>query len=71
MIQTFFNERGNITKHGKDTIQYRVYSIPNLSFVIEHFHLYPLYSQKKADFILFKQIYELIKNKEHLNKNGL
>jgi hypothetical protein len=32
---------------------------------------YPLLTKKAADFILFKQIIELMKNKEHLSINGL
>lgn len=71
MIQTFFDGVGNITTHGKNTIQYRVYSVADLSLIINHFDLYPLLTKKQVDYILFKQIYELIKNKEHLNIDGL
>lgn len=71
MIQIFFEGIGNITEDSKEnTIHYKIYSIDQLSFVIKHFDLYPLYTQKQADYILFKQIYELIKNKQHLNEKG-
>jgi len=33
--------------------------------IIPHFDLYPLYTKKKADFLLFKLAIELIKQKEH------
>ena len=71
MIKSFFKGVGSITKHGDDTIQYRVSSLKDLSLVVEHFDLFPLITKKHADYILFKQIYELMLNKEHLNKGGL
>lgn len=63
-IQKFFLV-GNVTIH-KDTANYQVVSLTDLSRVIEHFNLYPLISQKYSDFRLFKKAYDLIANKEHL-----
>jgi hypothetical protein len=40
---------GNITKAGKDSIQYRVSSTKDLKVIIEHFYKYPLITQKRAD----------------------
>jgi hypothetical protein len=71
MIKTFFNGVGNITKHGKDSISYRISSLKGLSLVIRHFDLFPLTTKKLADYILFKQIYVLMQNKEHLKIEGL
>lgn len=39
--------------------------------IIPHFEQFPLITQKQADFILFKLAIELIKNKEHLTKDGM
>lgn len=39
--------------------------------VIPHFDKYPLITQKKADFLLFKKVVTKIYNREHLNKKGL
>jgi hypothetical protein len=39
--------------------------------IIPHFDKYPLLTQKRADFLLFKSIVELINKKEHLNMEGL
>ena len=58
MIQTFFNGTGNITKHGKNTVQYRVYSVADLSLIINHFDTYPLLT-KTSWLYSFKQIYVL------------
>jgi hypothetical protein len=70
-IQNNFNGVGYINKERKDTIQYRVASVKDLSIIMDHFDKYPLYTQKQADFILFKTIVELINNKEHLTTEGL
>jgi hypothetical protein len=39
--------------------------------VIDFFDKYPLITQKLADYLLFKQAYEMLKNKEHLTLEGL
>ena len=49
---------GTITQHGKDSLQYRVYS--NFIKIIDHFEKYPLITQKHADFELFKMAIKLI-----------
>ena len=35
------------------------------------FDKYPLLSQKKGDFLLFKKAFNIILNKEHLTEDGL
>jgi len=50
---------------------YTVYLMKDLSVIIAHFDNYPLLTQKRADFELFKQIFELISRKEHLTTKGL
>lgn len=50
---------------------YTVSGIKDLvKFIIPHFLKYPLLTQKGADFILFKQIVELMENKAHLSFKG-
>lgn len=61
---------GSITKHGNTTLQYTVKSLKNLSIIIAHFDKYPLISQKRADYELFKLAVSLLKNKKHLTKEG-
>lgn len=70
-IQASFGGVGNITKLGKDTIQYRVTSIKDLKVIVDHFDKFPLITQKRADFELFKQVIDLMNRKEHLTKEGL
>jgi hypothetical protein len=62
---------GDITKGSKDSIRYRVTSLKDLTrIIIPHFEKYPLISQKRADFELFKQAVELMGSKEHLTPAG-
>ena len=71
LIKAFLDEKGSITKLGKESLQYRVFSLKDLETVIEHFDKYPLITQKKADYMLFKQAYGLVKCKKHLTVEGL
>ena len=72
LIKSYFGEVGTISAQSKDSVQYRVASLKDLNdIIIPHFEKYPLITQKKADFILFKQIIDLINNKEHLTLEGL
>jgi len=52
-------------------VQFRVESTKELQVIIDHFDRYPLISAKVADYLLFKQCYNLIKLKEHLTIDGL
>ena len=72
-IQKYFGGIGFITKSKtQNIVKYSIKSIKDLTnILIPHFEKYPLLTQKSADFILFKQIVELIKNKEHLSLYGL
>ena len=53
-------------------VVYRVLSIKDLTCVIiPHFEKYPLLTQKRADFELFKSAIKLVNEGEHLLKEGL
>ena len=71
LIQSYFGV-GNITKQGKDSVQFRVYSLKDLTnVIIPHFERYPLITQKRADFELFKMVVEIMNRKENLTAEGL
>lgn len=84
-IKKFFGEVGKIhTRKDGSGVQYVISSAKDLTnYVIPHFDTYPLCSQKKADYELFKEIVILIRNKvsgvlrlkrtsfEHLTDQGL
>ena len=72
LFQNYFYGVGSLTKASKDTLHYRVASLSDLTnIIIPHFDNYPLITQKKADFLLFKDIVNLMNNKEHLTIEGL
>jgi len=70
LILKFFGV-GGIKQQGKDSVQYRVTSVKDLmEVIIPHLEKFPLITQKSADFILFKQVVNLMYNKEHLTMEG-
>jgi hypothetical protein len=71
MIRASLGGVGNITKQGNDLIRFRVSSTKDLKVIIDHFNKYPLITQKRADFELFKLIVDIISRKEHLTTEGL
>lgn len=71
MIRAYFCGVGNITKHGKDTIQFRVFSTKELRVIIDYLDKYPLLTQKRADYELFKQVVEIMAKKEHITSEGM
>lgn len=62
---------GSIVSHGSTTIRYKISSLKDMSILISHCDKYPLRSQKRVDYELFKQAYELMKAKSHLSESGL
>lgn len=61
---------GSIVKHGANSLQYRIVSIKDLAILISHCDNYPLTSQKRIDYELFKIAYNLMLDKLHLTDNG-
>lgn len=70
-IKCFFSEVGTIKKVNNGLIRYQVRSILDLAIIIAHFDQYPLITQKWADYQLFRQAFQIVKRKEHLNTQGL
>lgn len=69
-IQDHWGGIGNIYNNS-DNSKFMVRSLDHILKIITHFSNYPLITQKKADFILFKQIIDKIVNGEHLSAKGL
>jgi hypothetical protein len=72
-IQSFFNGKGKIYhEENSKVVSFRITSIKDLAqLVLPHFDKYPLFTQKQADFLLFKQVVGLVLRKEHLTMKGL
>jgi hypothetical protein len=71
-VQSFFGV-GNICVRNRDNcVIYTVISIKDLTdVIIPHFTKYPLLTQKRADFELWKIVVELMNKGEHLTTQGL
>lgn len=71
-IKYFFNEIGSISFSNDNGVMYRVKKLDDIiNIIIPHFNKYSLITQKYGDFIIFKNIVELMNRGEHLNKEGL
>jgi len=62
---------GKVRKNSNNTAVFRVDNIQELQVIVDHFDKYSLIGAKVSDFLLFKQCYDLIKQKQHLTKDGL
>jgi hypothetical protein len=48
-----------------------VRTLKDLKVLIDHFDTYPLITQKRADFLLFKTVVEILNNKSYLTLEGI
>ena len=70
-IQAYFGGAGKLVNKSNSII-YSVNSIKDLVNVIfPHFDNYPLLTQKRADYLLFKEAVLLMKDKKHLTLSGI
>ena len=51
--------------------KFRVSSIKYINLIIDPFINFPLITQKRADFLLFQQIFNIMQRGQHLTKEGL
>ena len=70
LIKEFFGV-GQITELNFKSFQYRVSSLEGLKVIIEHLDKYPILTEKFADYQLFKQIFKLMLENQHLTSQGL
>jgi hypothetical protein len=71
-IQNYFGVGTLLINKKKNTVVFSVQSVKDIvKSVIPHFDKYPLITQKRADFLLWKMAVEVIANKEHLTLEGL
>lgn len=52
-------------------VLYRVENFNELQVIVDHFDNYPLVTVKKMDYTLFKECFNVIKDKKHLTDEGL
>lgn len=68
-IKNYFGV-GTLLSQG-NLVSYNVRSLNDIQTIVNHFDKYPLITQKWSDYQLFKQVFELMKQKQHLNSEGL
>lgn len=72
MIKSVFGVGTIIFDEKRESVRYEVTSLKDLTnVIIPHFEKYPLLTQKRADYELFKKVVELMNQKEHLTTEGL
>ena len=63
---------GTITLSGKTVYAWRISFLENLvNVIIPHFDKFPLITQKRSDFELFKRAVEMMSRQEHLTLEGV
>ena len=71
-IKAHFGGLGSIKKNGKGTFSYRIESSEQIyNVILPYFNKYPLITQKLGDYLIFREVVELMNNKEHLTDKGL
>ena len=70
-IKAYFGV-GKIRNEVNDKVKFRVESLKEIvNVIIPHFEKYSLITQKLADYLLLKDVVNMMINKEHLTKKGL
>ena len=67
----FFGNVGLIVKDGPNKVQYRIRTFKHLPVLFELLDQYPLQTQKALDAKCFREVYNMMINKEHLTQDGL
>ena len=62
---------GKIRINGINSAQYVVESFQELQVIVNHFDMYPLVTEKASDYLIFRQCFDIIKQREHLTESGL
>lgn len=58
-------------KPNNDAVNFSVSGLKDIQIVIDHFETYPLITKKLGDYKLFKQVFNMMKDQEHLTMEGL
>ena len=69
-IERFF-DCGCVRRNHGDRFELRVRGLKDLNMIVAFFDKTPLFTKKKNDFLLFKEIISLMNDGEHLRKDGL
>ena len=62
---------GHIYKQGLNSVRFVIQSIEDLTKITEHLDLFPLFTEKRRDYELFKIALSIMQKNEHLTVDGL
>jgi hypothetical protein len=69
-IKSYFGV-GQIYEQDSLADVFKVQSVKDLKVIIDHFDKYPLITQKRGDYLIFKEVIGMVAKKEHLTREGL
>lgn len=70
-IQSYFGGIGKISSN-RDALVYKVQSLEQIiNIILPHFDKYPLITQKRIDYLMFRDVVMMMLLKEHLTFKGL
>jgi hypothetical protein len=72
-IQEYFGGIGLVSNPNNNyTVEFRIHSLKHITnVIIPHFDNYPLLTKKYSDYILFKNVINLMLEKQHTNLEGI
>lgn len=70
-IQIYFGGIGRIYQYRNSGVKFAIFTAKELQVIVNHCEKYPLITQKRGDFELWKKVLKLFLDKEHLIKDGL
>ena len=70
-IQVSLGGIGRTGKFAQDAYALRVNTISQMAMLIDHFDKYPLVTQKRADYLLWREVINMMQRKEHITQEGL
>lgn len=70
-IKSYFGDIGSINKSGDNLLVYRVSSLKDLAVILDFFSHYPLITQKRADYELFKRGVAIRESGRHGTLDGI
>jgi len=70
-IQLYFGGIGSIKKGTNNSVIYNIVSIKEIDVIIAHFDKYPLLTEKRVDYYLFKRGVNIIQSGRHRSLEGI
>lgn len=70
-LKSYFGVGKIYNQDSKRAAVFMVESLKDLIYIVDHFDKYPLITQKREDYVLWRRAVEIVNKKEHLTLEGL